>query len=103
MALKRSVEVSVEIRYRLRSMGVKVTSPSVIYEDNQSVCISDSDVSSGLNKKYVALDYHFTREHMANQVVSVRKISSENNYADAFTKALPVPRHKLLFEDLLTN
>ncbi len=75
----------------------------MIYDDNQSVCISSTDPGSGLNKKCVALAYHFTREHMANKVVSVRKIESEKNYADAFTKALNSTKHGNFFHDLLRN
>ena len=37
VALKRAVTVAEEIRYTLRSMGVKVTKETNIYEDNQSV------------------------------------------------------------------
>ena len=36
----------------------------------------------------VALAYHFVREHVANDVVEVKKINSKDDYADPFTKSL---------------
>jgi len=34
------------------------------------------------------LAYHYTREHVANNVVEIRKIESDQNYSDPMTKAL---------------
>ena len=36
----------------------------------------------------VALAYHFVHEHVANDIIDVKKIDSKDNYADAFTKSL---------------
>ena len=102
-ALKKAVEEAVSIRYYLRSMGVKVTKPTVIYCDNMGVVINCSDPSSGLNKKTIALAYHFTREHIANNVVEIRKIHSDDNYADPLTKAVNSREHNDFFYEFLKN
>jgi hypothetical protein len=103
IALKRGVEIAEEIRYHLRSMGVKVDLPTTIYEDNQSVCMSSTDPGSTLNKKCVALAYHYVREHIANNVVEVLKIASEDNYADPFTKGTNSTTHGDFFHNLMSN
>jgi hypothetical protein len=87
-ALKKAVEQTITIRYYLRSMGVKVSKPTPIFVDNMSVVLNASNPGSTLNKKSVALLYHFVREHVANSVAEIRKIDSADNYADPFTKAL---------------
>ncbi len=88
-ALKAAVEEILEIRYFLRSMGVHVTKPTPIFVDNLGVVINATDPSSSLNKKAVALAYHFVREHQAGKVISVHTIHTSHNYADPLTKALP--------------
>ncbi len=62
MALKRAVEKAVTIRYHLRSMGVKVETATPIWVDHMGVVLNATDPASSLNKKWVALSYHFVRE-----------------------------------------
>ena len=85
-SLEERCGIAEEIRYHLRSMGVEVDAPTIIYEDNQSVCMSATDPGSTLNKKSVVLSYHYIREHIANVVVGVRKIGRDDNYADPSQK-----------------
>ena len=80
-----------------------VTKETNIYEDNQSVCISSTNPGTTLNKKNVALAYHYVREHQANKVVKIIKISSEDNYADVFTKGLNSNIHGDHFHNLMSN
>eukprot|EP00957_Ditylum_brightwellii_P064882 4922194-Ditylum_brightwellii.AAC.1 len=53
-----------------------------------SVVLNATNPGSTLIKKTVALLYHFVREHAANGVVEIRKIDTDNNFADPFTKPL---------------
>ena len=41
-----------------------------------------------MEKKHVALSYHFCREHFSSTVVDIRLIDGKANFADAMTKAL---------------
>ena len=74
-----------------------------IYADNLGVILNASNPASTLNKKYVALAYHFTREHVANNIVEIRKIISTDNYADAFTKPLNSIQYNDTFYELMRN
>ena len=88
MALKSASELAITLRYQLRSMGVHVTKPTKIYVDNKSVCINSMNPASTLNKKSVALAYHYVRQHQAGKVIDINHIKSEDNYADVLTKPL---------------
>ena len=102
-ALKTAVEEAVTLRYHLRSMGVKVSKPTPIYVDNMGVVLNSTEPGSPLNKKSVALSYHFVREHHANNVVQIRKIHTSDNYADPFTKALTNDEFHGFFRNVLCN
>ena len=94
-ALKRAVEHAITIRYHLRSMGIKVSKPSCVYIDNRARTLNTNDPGSTLNNEYIALAYHFLQEHVHGKVVKVHKIKTEDNYADAFTKALTSTAHNI--------
>jgi hypothetical protein len=102
-ALKRAVEKAVMIRYHLRSMGIQVSKPASVWVDNMSVILNATNPGSTLNKKHVALAYHFVREHVANKITEVRKIASADNYADPFTKALNSSDFHDFFYEIQTN
>ena len=84
-------------------MGVKVSKATPIFVDNNSVVINSSDPGSTLNKKGIALAYHFVREHAANNVVEIRKIDTKDNYADPFTKSLNSSAHNDFFYEIMRN
>ena len=88
VALKKAVEEAITTRYHLRSMGVSVTKPTIIYGDNLSAIVNTTLPGSSLKKKYLALSYHFCREHFSAGIVDIRKIDTKYNFADVMTKAL---------------
>ncbi len=103
LALRTGVEDTITLRYYLQSMGVKVTKSSNMYVDNQSIFLNSTVPGSPLNKKHVALSYHFVREHTANNVVQIHKIKSTDNYADPFTKGMNSTDHGDFFHNILHN
>jgi hypothetical protein len=84
-------------------MGVKVTKPTLIWVDNLGVVLNASNPGSTLNKKNIALAYHFVREHQAGNVISIRKIDTKDNYSDPMTKALNSTHHHDFFYELQKN
>ena len=67
-------------------MGVTVSGPTVIYADNLSTIRNSTDSGSPLKEKYLALSYHFYREHFSARIVNIQKFDAKNNYTD------PVPQ-----------
>jgi hypothetical protein len=84
-------------------MGINVSKPTPVFVDNMGVVLNASNPGSTLNKKSVALSYHFVREHVANDVVEIRKIDTKDNYADPFTKALGSAEHLAFFHEVMCN
>lgn len=103
IALKKGVEEAITIRYYLRSMGVKVSEPTVIYGDNLSAIKNTIEPGSPLKKKYLALSYHFCREHFSAGIVDIRKIDSKFNFADPFTKGLQSNEFHTHFNGFMAN
>ena len=103
IALKRAVEEAITIRYHLRSMGVMVSEATEIYADNMGVILNTTNPGSTLNKKHVALAYHFCREHMTAGVVRVRKVHTDDNFADSMTKALNSTKFHGFFNENIIN
>jgi hypothetical protein len=40
--------------------------------------------------KHIEIDYHFVRERVAQKLLNIKVISSRDQIADGFTKALPI-------------
>ena len=84
-------------------MGFKVAKPSNMYVNNESVILNSTVPGSQLNKKHVALSYHFVREYVANKMVLIHKIKSTDNYADPFTKGINSTDNGGFFHNILHN
>ena len=84
-------------------MGVTVSTPTVIYGDNLSAIKNTIDPGSPLKKKYLALAYHFCREHFSAGIVAIRKIDTADNYADPFTKPLVSSEFHGHFNEIMVN
>jgi hypothetical protein len=102
-ALKTAVEVAITIRYHLRSFGLRITQPTKIFVDNKSVVINSANPASSLNKKTIALAYHFVRQNQAAGVVDIQYVRSEDNYADLLTKPLNSTMLRNLLNEFMFN
>jgi len=53
-------------------MGISVTKPTIIFCNNKVVVTNTTIAGSALSKKYLALLYHFCREHFMAYAVDIR-------------------------------
>ena len=88
VAARMAVDLIIEMRYKLRMLGVKLEDRSVMVGDNMSVVLNTTIPSSVLKKKHLACSYHRIREAIAGEIVEFGKILSEENLADVNTKPL---------------
>ena len=101
-ALKVAFEITIEMRYKLRMMGVDVKGPTIMFGDNLSV-VNIGRADSRLKKKQHACSYGFCRECIAARIgVLIHRKSSENK-SDTLTKALPPHLMYNLISPLLFN
>ena len=83
-----AVEGIIEIRYKLRMLGVPVLEPTLMLGDNMSVVLNTTVPSSQLKKKHKACAYHRIRECIAAGIIRFSHIVSTENLADILTKPL---------------
>jgi hypothetical protein len=97
IAARIAVDMVIEMRYKLRMLGVVLENTSVMVGDNMSVVINTTLPSSGLKKKHLACNYHRVREAIAGGFIDFGHIDTKKNVADICTKPLPGPDfHNLL-------
>jgi hypothetical protein len=88
VASRIATELILEIRYKLRSLGVALDGPALMLGDNMSVVLNNTVPSSELNKKHNAIAYHRVREAIAARIMSFAYIKSEENKSDVLAKSL---------------
>jgi hypothetical protein len=78
-----------DLKYKIRMMGIPLDGPAWMFGDNQSVLTSSTLPHSSLNKRHNALSYHRVREAVAAKVMYFMKVTGTVNVSDIFTKFLP--------------
>jgi hypothetical protein len=82
------------LRTVLAALGYPQQQPTTIYCDNEcAVGIATRSVKTRRSKA-IDMRYHWIRDRVENNVLQVRWIAGIENYADFFTKALPVHQHQ---------
>ena len=88
VASRIAIELILEVRFMLRSLGVALYGPTMMLGDNMSVVLNTSVPSSVLKKKHNAIAYHRLREAIAAKVLRFAYVKSEENLSDILTKPL---------------
>ena len=94
-----AVDLSVELCYKLRMLGVPVKGSTLLFGDNESMVNQVTKPHSTLKKRHLANCYHRVREAVANKIVSIVHCASEWNLADMGTKTLPPHVHQRLLHN----
>jgi hypothetical protein len=75
--------------------------PTVIHEDNRGAMKWAQDPCNHKNTRHIDISYHSIREQVSEfKNLAVKFVASAHNYADAFTKALPLPAFRKLFQGI---
>jgi hypothetical protein len=82
VALRITIEMILEFRYKLRMMGIVINGPAVMFVDNKAVVKNTTLPSSTLKKKHNTIAYHKCREAVVSNIVKVAKNLSSENKAD---------------------
>lgn len=76
------------LRDLLREMGLPITEATVTYADNTAAnLLSEEDIIT-MGNQFIRTPYHFTKECVADKIVEVKHIPTEDNLADIFTKSV---------------
>jgi hypothetical protein len=80
------------IRQVLCDLGLYLPSAPLIWCDNTSaLALASNPVFHGCTK-HIEVDYHFFHKRVVHGDLSLQFISTDDQFADFFTKALPSPR-----------
>jgi hypothetical protein len=80
------------LRSLLTELYEPVKLPIPVYCDNQGAIALASNHKFHARTKHVDLRYHFIRKQVSDGIFDLQYCPTEENIADAFTKALPRPR-----------
>jgi hypothetical protein len=69
-----------------------ITYPIPMYCDNQGAIALATNAKFHARTKHIDLRYHFIRALIRDDTLDLKYIPTDENLADAFTKALPQPR-----------
>jgi len=80
------------LRSLLTELGILSPTPPVLWCDNIGATYLTANPLYHSRTKHIELDIHFVRDQVAQRHLQVRFISSTDQIADSFTKALPTAR-----------
>ena len=88
IATRIAIDMNIEMRYKLRMLGIPVENPGLLLDYNMSVVLNTKIPSSPLKKKHLACAYHRICEAITGGIVEYANVSSKENMADIFTTPL---------------
>jgi histone deacetylase 1/2 len=74
----------------LRELGVSLHTPPCLWCDNIGATYLSANPIFHAHTKHIKINFHFTQERVASKDIQIKVISSKDQLADGFTKALPV-------------
>ena len=83
---RSAIQQITAIRLTLRCLGVPIHGSTYLFGDNESVVKSGSLPHSPLHKRWHGLAYHYTREAVASDMMSLHHIPGDINPADILSK-----------------
>jgi len=78
----------------LSDLGQSVDAPVVIYCDNINNILFANNLVYHARTKHIEVHYHFIREKVIGKKIDLIHVSTENQVADIFTKALGTDKLK---------
>jgi hypothetical protein len=72
----------------LREHGIKQKAAAVLWCDNLGAMYLSANPMFHAHMKHVEVDYHFVPERVAKGLIDIRFISTKDQVADGFTKAI---------------
>lgn len=78
------------IQSLLKELGVFHKRPPSLWCDNLDTTYLSANPVFHARTKHIEIDFHFIRERVAKKLLEIRFVSSQDQIADIFTKALPM-------------
>ena len=101
VALRMVRDGIVEMRIKLKAIGVPLLGLANVYCDNQGVVKNTSVPESTLSKEHNSINFHIVRKSAAAGILCVGKEDTATNLADPLTKLVPYSRKQELLGQIL--
>ena len=102
MALSLAVKELIWLYMLLRSMGIRVQRPCVVYEDNSAALKIANNATAIKRTKHIDVRHHFLREHVNQGTITIVPVATKHQLADVMTKVLG-KQSFLRFRDYITS
>jgi histone deacetylase 1/2 len=89
-ALANATAELIWVEALLGELGVKLKEKPCLWCDNLGATYLSVNPVFHARTKHIEIDFHFVRERVAHKLLDIKFISSKDQVADGFTKALPV-------------
>lgn len=87
----------------LTKLGFDIDAPTPLYIDNRGAIATALVHTNHSCTKHIDIHHHFICDHIQDKSIDIKHISSNDNLADLFTKALPHPRFDLLTQQMCND
>jgi hypothetical protein len=87
-------------RHLLHELGYPQVNPTTLFSDNQLAIRLVRNPKQHQKTKHIDVPFHVLRKHQANRNIDITYLSTHQQLADIFTKALPPTRFSVLREAL---
>ncbi|PKU70617.1 Retrovirus-related Pol polyprotein from transposon TNT 1-94 [Dendrobium catenatum] len=91
------------IRQLLHELGCPQNNPTKLFCDNTSAIALANNPVFHARTKHIEVDCHYIRECIKNNSIQVHHISTKDQIADIFTKALSIVRFRHLANKLISS
>jgi histone deacetylase 1/2 len=99
-ALANATAELIWVQKLLTELGVRHPPRARLWCDNLGATYLSANPIFHARTKHIEIDFHFVRERVAQKLLEVRFISTGDQLADGFTKALPVVKLKNFRDNL---
>ena len=89
-ALANATTELIWVETLLIELGVRLKEKPSLWCDNLGATYLSANPVFHARTKHIEIDFHFVRERVANNLLDIKFVSSKDQVADGFTKALPV-------------
>lgn len=88
------------VRKLLDEIGIFQSGPARLWCDNLGATYLSANPVFHARTKHIEIDFHFVREQVAQKLLEIKFVSTDDQVADGFTKSLPVRQLEMFRNNL---
>ena len=98
VAVSRAGQSAVHFRQLMHDVHQRQCGPTTVYEDNEGAVKLANNPMASNRTKHIDIKHHYIRELVDAKTVAVVSVGTTDMLADGLTKALPEPKHTMIFK-----